>query len=69
MVAPIRFAQNEPGSDERTARADLVRDLGGEKALSPEEARAVFAASPFGRPVSERMLLDGCFWVFEVRRA
>jgi ubiquinone/menaquinone biosynthesis C-methylase UbiE len=40
-----------------------------EKALSPEEARQVFAASPFGRPVEERMLLDGCFWVFEARRA
>jgi ubiquinone/menaquinone biosynthesis C-methylase UbiE len=40
-----------------------------EKALSPEEARAVFAASPFGRPVAERMLLDGCFWVFEAQRA
>jgi ubiquinone/menaquinone biosynthesis C-methylase UbiE len=39
------------------------------KALSPAEARAVFAQSPFGAPVSERMLLDGCFWLFEVRRA
>ena len=38
------------------------------KALSPEEARAVFLASPFGPPVRERMLLDGCFWLFEVRR-
>jgi len=38
-------------------------------ALSPDEARAVFAASPFGRPVSERMLLDGCLWLFEVRKA
>jgi ubiquinone/menaquinone biosynthesis C-methylase UbiE len=38
------------------------------KALSPEEARAVFSASPFGPPVRERMLLDGCLWVFEARR-
>ena len=40
-----------------------------DRALTPEEARAVFAASPFGPPVRERMLLDGCFWLFEVRRA
>lgn len=38
------------------------------KALSPEEARAVFAASPFGAPVDERMLLDGCIWVFEAQK-
>jgi hypothetical protein len=38
------------------------------KALSPEEARAVFAASPFGPPVRERLLLDDCFWLFEVRK-
>jgi ubiquinone/menaquinone biosynthesis C-methylase UbiE len=38
------------------------------KAMSPEEARTVFAASPFGTPVDERMLLDGCFWLFEVRK-
>jgi ubiquinone/menaquinone biosynthesis C-methylase UbiE len=38
------------------------------KALSPEEARSVFESSPFGAPVSERMLLDGCFWLFEVRK-
>ncbi len=36
------------------------------KALSPEEARVLFGASPFGPPVSERMLLDGCFWLFEL---
>ena len=39
------------------------------KAMSPEEARAVFAASPFGAPAEERMLLDGVFWVFRVRKA
>lgn len=39
-----------------------------ERALTPEEGRAVFAASPFGPPVRERTLLDGCFWLFEVRR-
>jgi len=38
------------------------------KALSPAEAREVFAASPFGAPAQERMLLDGVFWVFEVRK-
>jgi len=38
------------------------------KAMSPEEARQVFASSPFGGPVRERMLLDGCFWLFEVER-
>jgi ubiquinone/menaquinone biosynthesis C-methylase UbiE len=38
------------------------------KSLSPEEARDVFSASPFGPPVSERMLLDGCFWLFEARK-
>ncbi len=38
------------------------------KALSPEEARTVFGASPFGAPVAERMLLDGCFWLFEARK-
>jgi hypothetical protein len=37
--------------------------------LSPDEARGVFAASPFGPPASERMLLDGCLWLFEVRKA
>ena len=36
------------------------------KAMSPDEARAVFAASPFGPPLRERMLLDGVFWLFEV---
>jgi ubiquinone/menaquinone biosynthesis C-methylase UbiE len=36
------------------------------KAMSPEEARAVFAASPFGPPLRERLLLDGVFWLFEV---
>jgi ubiquinone/menaquinone biosynthesis C-methylase UbiE len=39
------------------------------KAMSPEEARAVFAASPFGAPEEERMLLNGVFWVFRVRKA
>jgi ubiquinone/menaquinone biosynthesis C-methylase UbiE len=38
------------------------------KALSPEEARDVFNASPFGPPTSERLLLDGCFWLFEGRK-
>jgi len=38
------------------------------KALSPEEARALFEASPFGAPVAERMLLDGVFWLFEVEK-
>jgi hypothetical protein len=38
------------------------------KAMSPEEARAVFAASPFGAPTQQRMLLDGVFWLFEARK-
>jgi ubiquinone/menaquinone biosynthesis C-methylase UbiE len=38
------------------------------KALSPKEARAVFAASPFGPPTEERMLLDGVFWLFVARK-
>jgi ubiquinone/menaquinone biosynthesis C-methylase UbiE len=38
------------------------------KAMSVQEARAVFAASPFGAPVRERMLLDGVFWLFEGRK-
>ena len=38
-------------------------------ALSPEEARDVFAASPFGPPVDERMFLDGCIWLFEARKS
>lgn len=38
------------------------------KAMSPEEARATFSESPFGAPVEERMLLDGCFWLFELRK-
>ncbi len=37
-------------------------------ALSPDEARSIFAASPFGPPVGERMLLDGCLWLFEARK-
>lgn len=39
------------------------------KAMSPEEARALFARSPFGAPRAERMLLGGVFWLFELRRA
>jgi ubiquinone/menaquinone biosynthesis C-methylase UbiE len=39
------------------------------KALSPEEARQVFGATPFGAPASERMLLGGCLWLFEGRKA
>jgi ubiquinone/menaquinone biosynthesis C-methylase UbiE len=39
------------------------------KAMSPAEARDVFVASPFGTPVQERMLLDGVFWLFEVRKS
>jgi ubiquinone/menaquinone biosynthesis C-methylase UbiE len=39
------------------------------KAMSPQEARAVFAASPFGAPTGERMVLDGCIWMFEARKA
>jgi ubiquinone/menaquinone biosynthesis C-methylase UbiE len=38
------------------------------KALSPEEAAAVFSASPFGPPVQQRMVLDGCIWLFEARK-
>jgi len=38
------------------------------KALSPEEARAVFGRSPFGPPTRERMLLDDLFWLFEARK-
>ena len=38
------------------------------KAMSPQEARSVFAASPFGAPMHERMLLDGVFWLFEARK-
>jgi ubiquinone/menaquinone biosynthesis C-methylase UbiE len=38
------------------------------KAMSPDEARRVFGDSPFGAPVQERMLLDGLFWLFEVRK-
>jgi ubiquinone/menaquinone biosynthesis C-methylase UbiE len=36
--------------------------------LSPAEARAVFQASPFGRPAIERTLLDGCLWLFEAEK-
>jgi ubiquinone/menaquinone biosynthesis C-methylase UbiE len=39
------------------------------KAMTPEEARRVFAASPFGPPTGERMLLDGIFWLFEARKS
>lgn len=39
------------------------------KAMTPEEAHRVFAASPFGPPVDERMLLDGVFWLFVARKA
>jgi ubiquinone/menaquinone biosynthesis C-methylase UbiE len=38
------------------------------KAMSPDEARNVFAASPFGPPSKQRMLLDGVFWLFEARK-
>jgi ubiquinone/menaquinone biosynthesis C-methylase UbiE len=38
------------------------------KAMSPDEARSVFAASPFGPPTKERRLLDGVFWLFEARK-
>jgi ubiquinone/menaquinone biosynthesis C-methylase UbiE len=36
--------------------------------LSPAEAQAVFAASPFGRTIAERTLLDGCLWLFEAEK-
>lgn len=36
------------------------------KAMSPDEARALFAASPFGPPLRERLILDGVFWLFQV---
>lgn len=39
------------------------------KALSLDEARAVFLASPFGRPAAEREILDGCAWLFTARKA
>jgi ubiquinone/menaquinone biosynthesis C-methylase UbiE len=39
------------------------------KAMAPDEARRVFATSPFGLPTSERMLLDGVFWLFEARKS
>jgi ubiquinone/menaquinone biosynthesis C-methylase UbiE len=38
------------------------------KAMLPEEGRDLFAASPFGAPTGERMLLDGVFWLFEARK-
>jgi ubiquinone/menaquinone biosynthesis C-methylase UbiE len=38
------------------------------KAMSPDEATAVLAASPFGAPVRRRMLLGGVFWLFEARK-
>jgi ubiquinone/menaquinone biosynthesis C-methylase UbiE len=38
------------------------------KAMSPAEARGVFAASPFGAPTQERLLLGGVFWLFEARK-
>ena len=39
------------------------------KAMSPEEARSILAASPLGAPSQERMLRDGVFWVLEARKA
>lgn len=39
------------------------------KAMTPEEARDAFASSPFGATVAERLLLDGCFWLVEGRKA
>jgi hypothetical protein len=39
------------------------------KGLSPDEARGVFGSSPFGEPATERLLLGGCLWLFEVRKA
>jgi hypothetical protein len=38
-------------------------------ALAPEDARRIFAGSPFGPPQAERMLLDGCLWLFAARKA
>jgi ubiquinone/menaquinone biosynthesis C-methylase UbiE len=38
-------------------------------ALSPDEARRVFERSPFGRPAAERLLMDGCLWLFEAHKA
>lgn len=39
------------------------------KGLSPDEARRVFGVSPLGAPDGERLLLGGCFWVFEATKA
>lgn len=38
------------------------------RALSCDEARSVFSASPFGPPLEERMILDGCVWLFVAAR-
>jgi ubiquinone/menaquinone biosynthesis C-methylase UbiE len=38
------------------------------KAMTPDEARTIFVASPFGAPAEERMVLDGCLWLFEARK-
>ena len=38
------------------------------KAMSVDEARKIFADSPFGQPSGERLLLDGCLWLFEARK-
>jgi ubiquinone/menaquinone biosynthesis C-methylase UbiE len=39
------------------------------KALSPDEAHAIFRASPFGEVRGERMLLGGCLWLFRAEKA
>jgi ubiquinone/menaquinone biosynthesis C-methylase UbiE len=38
-------------------------------AMSPEEGRTLIDRSPFGAVTRERLLLDGCFWLFEGRKA
>lgn len=39
------------------------------RSLSPTEGRALVAASPFGGVARERMLLEGCVWLLEARKA
>ena len=39
------------------------------QSLSPEEAAAIFAATPFGSAIQQRLVLDGFLWAVEAEKA
>ncbi len=64
---PAATAQQAARAGSRFFRHLFPRAIAG--AMSAAEGRHALAASPFGKPVQERLLLDGCLWLLEARKA